>query len=420
MEIDTDSGEKQYSLFCCGRRAHVEETAMTRKSWAKPAMAAIFFLAGCNGFWNPPSSGGGGTSLSGNIYVLNVQTDQIVGYNVNSSGKLASLPGSPYVIPGPLLSTPAITVAPNNLFLYVGTTNGIYLYSIASNGSLTLGNSAGIISNNMAVSMEVDKTNSWLVNVSAAAPYIYAIPINSSNGTITSKQTQFAQLPAATVRQVVISPDNSFLFIAMGQGGTAVIPFNAANTNPIGSATIIPVKLNGGSALSVAVDPLGLVGQTTPRVFYIGETAATSGANSGGLRVFNFSNRTEVANSPWPSQGLAPFAILPKSTGDYVYVVNRQTSSGSTGVIAGFSIASSGTSYALTPLGSTFTAGTNPQAMVEDNTGKYVFVVNVGGSPDLSGYTFSTGSPGFLVSDSAISGATGTDPTLASAIAAAN
>jgi 6-phosphogluconolactonase len=392
---------------------------MIRRHRARFTLAATLLLTGCSGFWDAPSGGGGTTPLSGNIYVVNAQTAQIAGYSVASNGQLTALPGSPYAIPSSLLSNPSITVAPNNNFLYVGTVNGIYLYNIASNGSLSLGNSSGIISTDQAVSMQVDQTNSWLVDVAAAAPYIFAIAINPTTGMITASKEQFAQLPAGTVRQVIISPDNSYLLIAMGQGGTATIPFNAANTNPIGAISTIPVINNGGSALSVGVDPLGLLGQTTPRLFYIGETAAFSGSsNTGGLRVFDFSTFKEISGSPFMLQGLAPYSILPRSKGDYVYVVNRQTSSGSTGVIAGFAIATSGSSYSLTALGSTFNAGTNPQEMVEDNTGSYVFAVNYGGGPDLSGYTFSATSPGYLVP--AISAPTGTDPTLASAIAAAH
>jgi 6-phosphogluconolactonase (cycloisomerase 2 family) len=125
-----------------------------------------------------------------------------------------------------------------------------------------------------------------------------------------------------------------------------------------------------------------------------------------------------VSGSPYATQGLAPYAILPKASGDYVYVANRQTSNGSTGVISGFSIASSGSSYALTALTSTFSAGTNPQAMVQDSTGTYVFATNYGGNPDLSGYTFSTTDAGALVS--AFSSATGTAPTLATTLAASH
>jgi 6-phosphogluconolactonase (cycloisomerase 2 family) len=387
--------------------------------WASLALAVTLLLTGCAGFWDAPSGGGGNKPLSGNIYVLNAQAGQIAGYNVSSTGSLTALPGSPYTAAAQLHASPAITISPNNNFLYLSTAAGIYLYNISTNGSLSLANGSLPISSDQAVSMQVDSTGSWLVNVSLAAPYIYAIAISPTNGTTTSKSEQFAKLPAATVRQVVISPDNSHLFIAMGSAGTAAIPFNAANSNPIGSTiTTIPTSFSGGAALSVAVDPLGLLGQTVPRLFYIGETAAVSGSNSGGLRAFDFTKFTEISGSPFASQGLAPYWILPKSKGDYVYVANRQTSAGSTGVIAGFSIASSGTTYSLTALDSTFNAGTNPQAMAQDNTGTYAFALNSGGSPDLSGYTFSSTTPGYLVS--AISSATGTDPALATAIAAAH
>jgi 6-phosphogluconolactonase (cycloisomerase 2 family) len=100
-----------------------------------------------------------------------------------------------------------------------------------------------------------------------------------------------------------------------------------------------------------------------------------------------------------------------------VYVVNRQVSGSSTGVIAGFSIASASSSYSLTALGSTFSVGTNPVALAEDSTGTFVFAVDYGGSPDLKGYTFDSTNAGYL--DSAVSAATGTDPVQASAIAAA-
>ena len=97
-------------------------------------------------------------------------------------------------------------------------------------------------------------------------------------------------------------------------------------------------------------------------------------------------------------------------------MVNRQTSSGQTGVIAGFSIAAANSTYTLTELGSTFTTGLNPQAIVEDNTHQFVFAVNFGGSPDLTGYVIDTTKAGYL--DQVTSNATGTAPTQAGAMVA--
>jgi 6-phosphogluconolactonase (cycloisomerase 2 family) len=382
--------------------------------WAWLALMLAPFLTGCKGFWNAPSSSGGTTpttASSGNFYVLNVQTNEIAGFYVNA-GSLSSLSGSPYALP----ATPfSMTVAPNNNFLYVGTYNGIYVYTIGTNGSLTLGNSGNPISSDPATSMQVDKTNSWLLDVASGLPYVNAIPISSSTGLATSATERQSVLPVTTVQQLVISPDDTYVFVAMGTGGTAAIPFAPGNTNPLGSAGNIAVKNSGGSALSVAVDPLQS-GQTTPRLFYIGETAATSGSNTGGLRAFNFSTLKEISGSPYASGGLAPYSILPISTGDYVYVANRQVSGSSTGVIGGFAVTNSNSAYSLTALGSTFTAGTNPESLAEDNSGTFVFVVNFGGNPDLRGFTFDSTNPGYL--DSVLTSATGTDPVQATVVSA--
>lgn len=374
-------------------------------------LAAALFLAGCGNFWQNPYTDTGSTgttkATSGNFYVLNVETSQIAGFYVNA-GTLTALPGSPYAMAAAPL---AITVAPNNAFLYVSTLNGIYDYTIASSGALTLGNNSSPISSDPATSMQVDATNSWLVEAVSGSMSLYAVAINSTTGATTSTTEQHTTLPASSIQQVAISPGNTYAFVAMGSGGTATVPFNAANTNPLGTAGNIAVKNTTGAALSVSVDP-------SNRLLYVGETVATTGTNTGGLRVFNFPAFTELANSPYAISGLAPYSILPISSGNYVYVANRQVSGSSTGVIAGFSITDTGGVYSLTALGSTFTVGTNPVALAEDNTGTFVFAVDFGGSPDLKGYTFDTTNAGYL--DAVVSGSTGTDPVQASAIAASH
>jgi 6-phosphogluconolactonase (cycloisomerase 2 family) len=343
---------------------------------------------------------------------MNVETKQIAGFYVNA-GTLTALSGGTVTVPATPLS---LAIAPNGGLLFVGTADGVYVYTISSTGALTLSNSSGPITSDQAISMQVSPDNDWLLEVASGAPYVYAIPIDSSTGAVTSKTEQYAVLPASSVQQVAISADESYVFVAMGADGTATIPFTAANANPFGAVSRIAPVNSAGAAISVAVDPIQS-GQTAPRLFYIGETAATSGTNTGGLRAFNFSTRTEVSGSPFATQGLAPYSILPISTGNYVYVVNRQVSGSTTGVIAGYSISSSSSTYSLTALGSVFAVGTSPVAMAEDSTGTFVFAVDYGGSPDLEGYTFNSTNAGYL--DSAVSSATGTDPVQASGIVAA-
>jgi len=392
---------------------------MRTRYWVCLAMAAVC-LTGCSGFWKAPSNGGGGggggtTLSSGDFYVVNSATNEIAGLYVKA-GTVTALGTSSKLSAAPI----AITVAPNNAFLYVSTLGGIFVYTIdGSTGQLTLGNSGQPISSDPATSMQVDSTNAWLVEGFSGTSNLFAIHVNPSTGLLQSNQEQPVALPSSGIRQVAISPDNTTVLVAMGTGGTATIPFNAGNANPFGSVGTLGVKGSAGAAISVAFDPIPS-GGTAPRLFYIGETVAvaatTSDANTGGLRAFDYSTKEEITGSPFRIGGLAPYSILPFSDGNYVYVVNRQTASGNTGVIAGFSIATTNNVLALTALGSTFNAGTNPQMLVEDNTKQFVFAVNFGGSPDLLGYTIDTTNAGYL--DKVVSSQTGTDPVQASAIAA--
>jgi 6-phosphogluconolactonase (cycloisomerase 2 family) len=343
---------------------------------------------------------------SGIFYVLNVETLQIVAYYVNAAGTLTQI--ATYTTP----ATPiTLTVAPSNNFLYLSTYSGIYVYKISSDGTLVIKNSSNVISSDEPFAMQVDSTNKWLVEVVTGGGVVSAIPLDSSTGLYTSATEPYISLPSTDIQQLTISPDNKYIFIAMYTGGTEVVPFTASSSAPFGAAIKnIPVENSNsqGAALSVAVDP-------SNRLFYIGETSAISATYSGGLRVFNYASLptiVELSASPYASQGLSPYSIVPISTGNYVYVANHVVS----GSIAGFSIteSSSGT-YTLTALGSTFTAGKYPEAMVEDSTDQFVFVVNNGGSYDLMGYTFDS-TTGYL--DSAVSSSTGTGSVEASAIAA--
>jgi 6-phosphogluconolactonase (cycloisomerase 2 family) len=370
---------------------------------------SVCFLAGCGDFWQAPSGTTTTTTSglsSGVFYVLNQGTAQIAGYSI-VSGTLTPVTGSPYTLPGsaePL----AIAIAPNGAFLYVSTAlDGIYLYTIGSGGALTLGNSSAAISSDLASTMQVDSTNSWLVEAGPNQSELFAVAISPSTGLATSKIEQPVALPAATVHQLAISPDNTHIFVALGSSGTEEVILVAGSSTPFSSSVNIPVANSAGAAVSVAVDPEN-------RLFYVGETAATSGTNSGGLRAFNYNTLVEVTGSPYSTAGLAPYAIQPEAKGNYVYVANRTVSSSSTGNIAGFSFTSTGAVYSLTALTTTVSTGATPVGLAEDSLDNYLLVVDSGGSPDLEAYTMSSGAL-----TSAVTSATGTDPVQAGAITAA-
>jgi hypothetical protein len=388
---------------------------MKNGKWIGWILAAAMLLTGCKNFWVTSSSScttNCTTISSGVFYVLNSNAGQveITGYSI-VNGTMTALAGSPYALAsGPY----SIAVAPNNNFLYVSTQAGIYLYTIGTGGVLTLSSTVPVFRDFAAYTMKVDATNSWLVEASGLG-YLYAIPISPTTGATTGTAQQVT-LPGISPHQLVISSDNANVIVALGSTGTAVIPFTAANADPLPASVNAPiaVKTAGTSAISVALDPIN-------RLLYIGEASGTSGSNNGVLRAVSYGsisgNPTEVAGSPFTTGGLSPASILPVASGAYVYVANATVANSSTGNVSGFSLTASGTTYTLTPLGSTASAGVTPASLAEDSTGTVVLLVNSGGSPDLNVYTFDSAVSGKL--DSALTSSTGNDPVGALAIAAA-
>ena len=361
--------------------------------WASMGLVAVFFLAGCGNFWQAPSSSSSGctsnctTLSSGFFYVLDQATNQIISYQI-SSGSLTAV-GSPLTVPASPL---AMTVAPNNDFLYVSTLSGIFAYSISS-GALTLENSSQAIVSDPAAAMVIDSTDSWLIESSGSTGFLYAVPIDSTTGlqntsaancTKTSPICQVT-LTGASINQIAISPNNDYVFVAAGTNGTQAFTFTAGNADPFGAAATSgfnPVNATSGAALSVAVDP-------SNRLLYVGEAAVfTSG---GGLRVFTIASGgalKEISGSPYSSGGSGPHAILPKSTADYVYVANWQGTS--SGTINGFAINDTNGTFSLTSTSSTATTVVEPRGLVEDSEDNFVIAVGAASSPYLDAYTFDT------------------------------
>lgn len=351
---------------------------------------------------------------SGVFYVLNQTTNQVVALSL-SSGLLNTI-GASALPTGEAL---AIAVAPNGQFLYVSTLGGIYLYTIESDGSLTLGNGGAAITQDPAFTMQVDGTNSWLVEAVSGFAQLNAInviPTGSNAGTLANADETEKQvaLPASTVTQLAISPVDSsscgacYVFVGMGTGGTEAIHFNPGSANPFGAAGHInPVNSTGGDN-AVAVDP-------SNRLLYVGESdALPSATQSGGLRVFTIASGTVTeltsGGSPYAVGGTGPSSILPTADGNYVYVANQSVSGSSTGNIAAFSV----TTSSLTSIGTVAAGPSGRIGLAEDSTDSYVFAVDFSGNPDFEAYTMSSGAL-----TSVLTAATGTDPVGVIAIAAA-
>jgi 6-phosphogluconolactonase (cycloisomerase 2 family) len=384
--------------------------------WAQLALGLVVLLTGCSGFWDKSSSsGGGGGSASGVFYVLNQGTQQVVGM------AFASGATSPTAIASGTATFGAIpysmALSPGGGFLYVSTGGGVFVYSVDTSGGLTLINNSQAISGDLPTAMAVDGSGTWLIESIGGSGVLRAIPIDASSGILDTTRNAgnpySANLPNTNLNGIVVSPASSsspYVFVAMGAGGTEVIPFTSNSTGtPFGTLSNIRVLKTNGGATAIAVDP-------TNRLLYVGETVAVTGTQTGGLRVFTIgsTNLTEISGSPYATAGTGPSAILPLA--NYVYVANKAVSGATTGNISGFPIVNTAGVYSLGAIINTIAAGTSTVGLAEENTGTYLLAVNSGGSPDLSVFTFDSTTPGKLVAGATV--ATGTDPVRATAILA--
>jgi 6-phosphogluconolactonase (cycloisomerase 2 family) len=341
--------------------------------WAQILLAALPLIAGCGSFWQAPSSssGGGGTSTttltSGYFYILDFATDQIISYYVNAGA--LTLVGTTTVPSTPI----ALAVAPDNNYLCVSTFDGIYTYTLSSG---VLSTSPTHVSSDPAVAMAIDPaSSSWIIETSGQGT-LYAVSVTST-GEQGSLSTKSVALTGGTIHQIAISPDDGYVFVAADSNGTAAFGFTNSNGS-LGNAAYATIS---GTAYSVAVDP-------STRLLYIGQINTVN--SSGGLRAFTIGTSgvlTEISGSPMASGGTNPHAILPESAGNTVYVANWNATSN--GIITGFTVAASGSSYTLTKLSATATTGPEPLALAEDSSSQFIFAIN-SGEPYLDIFVFDT------------------------------
>jgi 6-phosphogluconolactonase (cycloisomerase 2 family) len=365
-------------------------------------LAALLLLCGCGKFFAKTTGTGtstGGSTSGDSLYVANSSTslNSVAAFQI-SSGSITKPSNSPYQL-GVAPNTLAIT--PNNAFLYAGSAAGaVYLYAIASDGSLTLQGTSSVA----AVSpqaMAVDPSGKWLITAEAngAAAVANVFAINATTGALTAQGGQIA-LDNGSIGQMVFTPSgtntNSNLYISLGTsaggtpitGGVDILTFNSTT----GVLTLVgnqpPKAASTNADIGLAINPAGTY-------LFVTETGAVAGTGvnaTNGVRVFSIGNNgltSEVTGSPYATGG-GPGAVLVDATGTYLYVANRTAST-----ISAYSIASTG---ALSAIGTAAinSVGTTPVGMAEDSSKSYLAVVCSGGNPDLEVFTFDSTTPGQL------------------------
>jgi 6-phosphogluconolactonase len=300
----------------------------------------------------------------------------------------------------------SMVVTPNNAFLYVGGTSAISLYIINANGTLSVPSTGAQQVVVFAPSMAVSPDGQWLIALDGTTQQLDIFQINSSTGALTAAVGSPAvyTVPSGTwiPTSVKVSPNGQLIFAALGTGGDRVFTFNTTTGIAVSNA-YLPTGNTQTSDNGYAID-------STSSYLYI----ARSGVG-GGVAVYTIGSGgglTALTASPFAA-GNGTYSLVMDSTGTYVYAANRLDNT-----ISGYTIvpATATAQLSLTPLKSSpYTSGTSVQSLGLDNTGKYLLAAAVGGSPDLTMYSFDITVPGQL--DPATSIATDADPAGASTIA---
>lgn len=351
--------------------------------------------------FSPINNSGGGGTTSNAVYIANQAASSIGAFAIGT-GKLAAVNGSPLAAGYKPL---CMAVNPANTLLYVGASNGIFVYFRNSDGSLTTPTTGSQPAGVFATSIAISPDGQWLIALDGTTQQLDIFQITASTGALTSvtaPATYSTQSGTWQPSEVHVSPDGTLIFAALGTAGDAVFTFNTATGVAVSSQL-----LQTGNA---ATGDYGLAINSTTTYVYI----ARSGTN-GGVAVYSIGSGgalTPVTGSPFAA-GNGTFSLVLDISGTYVYAANRTD-----GTISGYTIVPGTTTAALAlkPLGgSPYVSGSGVQALGVDSTGKYLLAVAVNGAPDLTMYSFDITVPGKL--DPATSVATGTDPAGAVALA---
>ncbi len=237
--------------------------------------------------------------------------------------------------------------------------------------------------------------------------YVSMYTINPTTGALASVGPPVTTSEEFT-DSVTVDPSGMFAFVA-SSGDVYDTDFGSVLTYAINPATGALTSTGGGiSGLgtdsccfnSVVVDPSG-------KFAYVGNGGALPAGSFGGsstVTIFTINGTTGALTSVGTiAAGTGPDSVAVDPSGKFVYVANENDTSGGAGNVSMYTI--DATNGALTSTG-TITAGTYPVSVAVDPAGEFAYVANYG-SNDVSMYTIDA-TTGALTSIGTI--AAGTNP----------
>jgi 6-phosphogluconolactonase (cycloisomerase 2 family) len=281
-----------------------------------------------------------------------------------------------------VMSPTAMSGTPNGNLLFVATASGsILAYTIGSGGALQPANDGNpVASVPNATSMSMDRSGKLLFVASTSAPQLQVFQINPSNSNGNGYLVRTAQgmlpLDNGQPMQVFTTPDNRYVFVALGTGGLDVFALNASTGSLENLSNVAP--LHSGTSKDTAI-----VSDNTSRYLYVAE----SGAGIRALTIGADGTLQGISGSPFASHTTAPSSLFVDPTNQMLYAAYTDAK-----VIAGYSIGSDGnlTSVSKTP----FSTVRSPTALSLDASGKYLLAVGSSGVPSLKMFGFDSTASG--------------------------
>lgn len=363
------------------------------------------YVIGANGMLSPVAGSPFATGTNpqsitiepkgGFAYVVNQNSNTISAFSINAtSGAFTPVAGSPFALAGALPSpATAVVVDPTGKFAYAAGYNSIWAFTInATSGALTPVTGSPFTGSVSPYFMAIDPLAKFLYLTDQMSGNVYSYAINTTTGALAATGTPVAagMLPYS----VAVHPSGQFAYVANGGlGGITAYAINATT----GSLTAIAGGAVSmvGTPCSISIDPTGkflYVTNFTYDDLWTFSINTTTGLLTllGKIGARNYPVSMALAN------GGTPVSYTPK----FAYAANSASYD-----ISAYSI--NATTGALTSLGATVPAGTNPQSIATDPWGRFAYVANYM-SNNVSGYTVNATS-GALTSVGAMVAA-GTNP----------
>jgi 6-phosphogluconolactonase len=368
--------------------------------WTLSFALLAISLTGCSGFFTPRTDTTTPTTPKF-AYVANFQNataGSISIFSINSTTGLLTSVGSSVSTAS---NGPAALVTVAGKFLYSANDAGtVSAFTVNSTtGALTtISGSPFNTGGSNANAIIADPSGKFLYVANSGSDDITAFTINSSTGILTaignpvlagaSSSTSGPPVGLAT------HPNGKFLYAALDSTGVAVFSIDATT----GALTFVNTVAapSGAHPQAITVEKTGKFAYVADGVNAIDEYSIDS--TTGNLTLLASPNSTTPA-------GTVPIVITSDSTGSHVYVASQSSNNASS-----FGILTTGV---LSPIGTAVATGASPSSIAIESSGKFVYVTNFSGSPDISIYSID--STGKLVS--AGSASSGVSPANAASIA---